>query len=72
MTYTEGILGDGAAILKDGVMVPIEEIVSRLNDMDRFRAALVEIEAMGSRARRRGDPCRVAREALEIETILNP
>lgn len=29
--YTEGVLGDAAAILRDGVMMPIEEIVSELN-----------------------------------------
>lgn len=43
MTYTEGLLGDGAAILKDGVIVPIEEVVSRLNDMDRYRESLERI-----------------------------
>lgn len=30
--FTEGICGDGAAILNDGEMMPIEEIVDRLND----------------------------------------
>jgi hypothetical protein len=29
--YTEGVCADGAAILRDGVMMPIEEIVSELN-----------------------------------------
>ena len=29
--YTEGVCGDGAAILRDGVMMPIEDIVSELN-----------------------------------------
>lgn len=29
--YTEGICGDGAAILRDGVMVPIGEVVWLLN-----------------------------------------
>lgn len=29
--FTEGICGDGAAILNDGVMVPISEILERLN-----------------------------------------
>lgn len=29
--FTEGICQDGAAILNDGVMVPIEEIIDRLN-----------------------------------------
>lgn len=32
--------------------------------LNRYHAALIQIEAMGSRARRRGDPCKVAREAL--------
>jgi hypothetical protein len=29
--WTEGICGDGAAILKDGVMQPIEDVVAALN-----------------------------------------
>jgi hypothetical protein len=29
--WTEGICGDGAALLKDGVMMPIEEVVAELN-----------------------------------------
>lgn len=31
--YTEGIRGDSAVILRDGVTVPIKEIVSLLNNM---------------------------------------
>jgi hypothetical protein len=42
--YTEGICGDGAAILRDGVMMPIEDIVGTLNalqaERDEARAAL--------------------------------
>jgi hypothetical protein len=29
--WTEGICGDGAAILRDGVMQPIEEVIAALN-----------------------------------------
>jgi hypothetical protein len=29
--WTEGVCGDGAALLKDGVMTPIEEVVAELN-----------------------------------------
>ena len=29
--YTEGVCGDGAAILRDGQPIPITEILSRLN-----------------------------------------
>jgi len=29
--WNEGICGDGAAILKDGAMVPIEEVIDELN-----------------------------------------
>jgi hypothetical protein len=42
--WSEGVCGDGAAILRDGVMVPIEEVVRELNsiaelreDAERFR-----------------------------------
>lgn len=41
--WSEGICGDGAAILKDGVMTPIEDVVKKLNDCDRYRWALEEI-----------------------------
>ena len=33
--YTEGVCGDGVAILRDGVPVPISEILRRLNGVDR-------------------------------------
>lgn len=29
--YTEGICNDGAAILKDGVIMPVEKVVAELN-----------------------------------------
>lgn len=29
--WSEGVCGDGAAILRDGVMVPIEQVVATLN-----------------------------------------
>ena len=42
--WSEGVCGDGAAILRDGVMTPIEEVVRELNsiaelreDAERFR-----------------------------------
>ena len=41
--YSEGILGDGAAILEDGVMVPIQTVVERLNERDKFAEALDRI-----------------------------
>lgn len=37
--YTEGVCSDGAAILRDGVMMPIERIVSELN---RLTALIAE------------------------------
>jgi len=33
--YTQGICGDAAAILKDGQMMTIEEIVSQLSNLNR-------------------------------------
>jgi hypothetical protein len=41
--WTEGVCGDGAAILRDGVMVPIEEVIARLNQAEA-RAALAAPE----------------------------
>ena len=34
--YTEGICADGAAILKDGIMMPVEDIVATLNQTDNM------------------------------------
>jgi len=41
--WTEGICGDGAAILKDGVMQPIEDVVAALN-----ATSLAQPEPQGS------------------------
>lgn len=43
--YTEGVCGDGAAILLDGVPVPIHTILAALNEVERLRAVLTEIAA---------------------------
>ena len=34
--WSEGVCGDGAAILRDGVMIPIEELVALLNRAERL------------------------------------
>ncbi|MEF2156436.1 hypothetical protein V3390_09405 [Luteimonas sp. FXH3W] len=41
--YSQGIMGDGAAILKDGVRMTVDEIVSELNAHAR------EVEALRQR-----------------------
>ena len=40
--YSQGVLADGAAILKDGQMMKIEEIVSELSNYRDNHARLVE------------------------------
>jgi hypothetical protein len=35
--WTEGVCGDGAAILKDGVMQPIEDVIAALNAAEAVR-----------------------------------
>lgn len=42
--YSEGICSDGAAILYDGVPLPIEEIIRRLN---AYEISLARLEASG-------------------------
>ena len=37
--WTEGVCGDGAAILRDGVMIRIEEIIARLNQAEAALSA---------------------------------
>lgn len=39
--WTEGVCDDGAAILRDGEMVPINKLLSHLNDLE---ATLRDIE----------------------------
>ena len=65
MTYTEGICSDGAAILKDGAMVPIEDVVARLNTLDRYQDALLVIFDLSDSEMRDGDGARdIAENAL--------
>jgi hypothetical protein len=40
--WTEGICGDGAAILKDGVMQPIEDVIAALNAAEVSHPKVVE------------------------------
>lgn len=37
---TEGVCSDGAAILEDGIPLPITEILNRLKQLERLRTAL--------------------------------
>lgn len=51
--WTEGVCGDGAAILRDGVMVPIEDVVARLNHLEdalhHMEKAASKVSNMGAR-----------------------
>jgi hypothetical protein len=50
--WTEGLCGDGAAILRDGVMIKIEEVVQTLNDYEHLRVLLCEGLDLCVRARK--------------------
>ena len=41
--YTEGIMNDGAAILKDGVQMSVSEVIAELNRASALEEALTEI-----------------------------
>jgi hypothetical protein len=45
--WTEGICGDGAAILKDGVMQPIEDVIAALNAAELAQSEPIEITDEG-------------------------
>lgn len=47
--WTEGVCGDGAAILRDGEMVPIEDVIATLNNFEGTAA-----EAVSEMARQLG------------------
>lgn len=61
--YTEGVCQDGAAILRDGVPMPIEDILAALADGDRLHAALRSIAASTCCVQYQ-EAALVAREAL--------
>lgn len=42
--WTEGVCDDGAAILRDGVMVPISELLEHLNRTEADKAEAVSRE----------------------------
>lgn len=44
--WTEGVCGDGAAILCDGIMVPIEKVVAELNRLTKCSTALERLLAV--------------------------
>lgn len=64
-TWTEGVCGDGAAILRDGVMVPIEEVIECLNRAEAPGSAPTEDAAfaMGSTGAPASEAERLAFEA---------
>ena len=41
--YTEGIMNDGAAILKDGVQMSVSEVIAELNRASALEEALVKV-----------------------------
>ena len=44
--YSQGVCGDGAAILKDGQPMTIEEILSKLREYELFKTELVASVAL--------------------------
>ena len=46
--WSVGICGDGAAILNDGVMTPIEDVVRMLNERDQYLEALDDLKMQGT------------------------
>ena len=42
--YSEGICGNGAAILRNGLMMPISHIVEKLNKVPEYEARIAELE----------------------------
>ena len=66
--WTEGVCGDGAAILRDGVMVKISEILERLNFSEECRTLLSDGLDLCVRARKLDEPTM----ALEAEWDKNP
>lgn len=72
--YSQGIYQDGAAILKDGRMMTIEEIIAELNNHEKLVEALEECrDAMEAFNRAPGatrDEWEFECEVKEIDAIL--
>jgi hypothetical protein len=57
--WGEGICGDGAAILRDGVMVPIEQVIARLNQAEAADDRIANLRKDLERERLRLTACGV-------------
>jgi len=61
--WTEGICGDGAAILRDGVMVPVENVVAALNLLSEALDLCVRARKLDEATARPGDDPLMPRSA---------
>jgi hypothetical protein len=61
--WTEGVCGDGAAFLRDGEMVLIEEVVERLNQAERDAS---EIKRLRSALAAEREECAKVAEDLGV------
>lgn len=63
--WTEGVCGDGAAILCDGIPVSISKVLARLNFSEEYRALLSEGLDLCVRARKLDEPTIALQEEWE-------
>jgi hypothetical protein len=69
--WSEGACGDGAAILRDGVMMPVEEVVASLNRAEILaRATLAQPEPVASEVRASIVELQVGVELLDNEGLV--
>jgi hypothetical protein len=64
LIWTEGVCGDGAAILKDGVMQPIEDVIAALNAAELVQSVPACVACDGSPAPE-NSPCAVCGAVLQ-------
>jgi hypothetical protein len=50
--WTEGVCGDGAAILRDGEMVTVSDVLVALNEREQCMTRITELEAAIEKALR--------------------
>lgn len=54
--WTEGVCEDGAAILRDGIMMPVEYVVRTLNELQSTLKAMVDEQVEYMTINHLGDP----------------
>lgn len=68
--YSQGVAGDGAAILYDGVAMTIEQILARLRTLEDVRAVIYDSPELNPSNYDHDDACRLNTAMCEAWSII--